>query len=270
MTVKSFVSIGGLNTHYLHAGNGPVLLLLHGQLPGSTAEIEFGATVEHFAKRGYAVYAPDLAGFGLTDNPADFAIEARIAHAKSFIDFIAPQRYSIWGCSMGTYIGAQIALDDPRVDRLIIMPSNALPPAATTPPSGDRPNVGSVVQRYTPSLANARALLSLVLVNHEHLTDALVRQFCEASSGKNEAAEHGRRAVPRPKPLYGELHRLTVPSLLLWGADDPGAMPERALLLMAAMRNAELHVLPQCGHWPQHDQPSRTCHLVDDFLRPGT
>ncbi len=265
MAAKSFATIGGLKTHYLHAGHGPTLILLHGQLPGSTAEIEFGATVDHFAGLGYAVYAPDLAGFGQTDNPSDYAVEGRIAHAVAFVDFVAPERYAIWGCSMGTYIGAQIALEDRRVERLIIMPSNVLPPPATATRSG--PNVGAVVQRYTPTIENARALLSLVLVDQTKITDELVAAFCAASSGKNETAEHGRRAAPRPKPIYGELHGLRVPSLLLWGADDPGATPERALGLLSAIPGAELHLLRQCGHWPQHDQPARTWHLADDFLR---
>ena len=139
MASQSFATIGELKTHYLHAGQGSTLILLHGQLPGSTAQIEFGATVDHFAGLGYAVYAPDLASFGLTDNPSDYAVEGHIAHAAAFVDFIAPERYGIWGCSMGTYIGAQIALVDRRVERLIIMPGNVLPPASRGKRGAQRP-----------------------------------------------------------------------------------------------------------------------------------
>jgi len=49
--------------------------------------------------------------------------------------------------------------------------------------------------------------------------------------------------------------------------NDPASTPERALLLMAGMPHAELHLLHRCGHWPQRDQPARTRHLVNDFLR---
>ena len=264
--MSHFATISGLNTHYHHAGSGPALFLLHGQLPGSTAAIEFGSTVDHFARAGYSVYAPDLAGYGFTDNPTDFGIEARIAHARAFIDFVNPDRYAIWGCSMGTYIGASIALTDPRVERLVIMPSNVLPPPAP-PRDPARTTVGAVVQEYTPTFENARALLSLVLVNRDELTDELVRQFCEASSGKNAEAERQRRLAPRPPSLYGELHRLKIPSLLIWGADDPSATPERGLAMLHLMRNAEMHVLQQCGHWPQRDRRARTFRLVEDFLR---
>ena len=57
----------------------------------------------------------DLAGFGLTDNPADFSIEARIAHVQSFIAFTGSVPRAIWGSSMGTYIGCVIALRDPKI-----------------------------------------------------------------------------------------------------------------------------------------------------------
>src|SRR5215831_2579488 len=102
MAEKRFATIDGLRTHYLQAGSGPPLFMLHGQLPGSSAEVEFAPVIDAFAREGYAVFAPDLAGFGLTDNPADFAIEARIAHARAFIAFTGLSPRAIWGSSMGT------------------------------------------------------------------------------------------------------------------------------------------------------------------------
>ena len=93
--IKEFVTVAGLRTHYWHAGNGPVLLMLHGQLPGSCVAVEWGDQVERFADAGYSVYAIDEAGFGQTDNPPDYAIETRIAHARAFVDHIAPERYHI-------------------------------------------------------------------------------------------------------------------------------------------------------------------------------
>jgi 2-hydroxy-6-oxonona-2,4-dienedioate hydrolase len=265
MADSCFTEIGGLRTHYLRAGTGPALFLLHGQLPGSSAVVEFGPAVDHFAAAGYSVWAPDLAGFGETDNPGDFSIEARIAHARGFIASTGAGSYAIWGSSMGTYIGARIALDDPRVERLIIMPSNVLPPPAPGPRSEAGERVGKIIHDYVPSLENARVLLSVVIANAAP-SGALVERFYAMSTGKNEAAERGRRAAPRPQPIHSDLQRLAVPSLLLWGADDPGATPERALLLLAAMPAAELHVLKRCGHWPQHDQPQRTYQLTKDFL----
>jgi pimeloyl-ACP methyl ester carboxylesterase len=110
-------------------------------------------------------------------------------------------------------------------------------------------------------------LLPLVVINPAKRTEALVRLFTENSTGKNEAAEHGRRAAGRPPALTTALGGLKTKTLLLWGADDPASAPERALALQRLIPGAELHVLRDCGHWPQVDQPERSFDLVRAFLR---
>lgn len=266
-----FVTVGGLKTHYRHGGSGPTLVMLHGQLPGSCVEVEWRDTVARFAEAGFSVWAPDLAGFGKTGNPADYSIDARIAHARAFIEHVNPARYAIWGSSMGGYMGCRIALEDPRVDKLIIMPSSVLPPQlpGTAPQPGGPPpgSVGAAVQGYTPSVENARNLLEMVVMNPPMLTDELARLFYENSIGKNAEAEHRRRAAGRPSPLNAALGGLKAKALLLWGADDPASVPERALLLQRLIPDAELHVLRACGHWPQVDQPGRSFDLVRAFLQ---
>jgi pimeloyl-ACP methyl ester carboxylesterase len=267
---KEFATVAGLNTYYWRAGSGPALLMLHGQLPGSCVEVEWGDNVARFADAGFSVYAPDVAGFGRTDNPADYSIETRIAHARAFIDRFRPASYSIWGSSMGTYMGCAMALADPRVERLIIGPSSVLPPPlpGTAPSAGPAPgSTGAMVAAYTPTLDNARALLEHVVKNPASRSDRLARSFYENSCGKNVAAEHGRRAAGRPRSLLPDLARLRNKSLLLWGADDSSSVPERALLLQREIPGSELHILRDCGHWPQIDQPERSFDLVRAFLR---
>lgn len=272
MADKCFAKVGGLNTHYLQAGpadgRAPAVFMLHGQLPGSSAEVEFAPVIDHFGAAGYAVFAPDLAGFGLTDNPTDFAIEARIAHVRDFIALTGAAPRAIWGSSMGTYIGCAIALKDPRVERLVITPSSVLPPPGTGPRSEASERQAEAIHGYKPSLEAARALLSRVLVN-KRPDDALVELFYAMSSGKNEQAEKQRRAAGRPRPIYGELRPLTASSLLLWGNDDVSVPAERGIALFGGMPHAEFHALQRCGHWPQHDRTERTKRLVGDFLRPA-
>lgn len=266
MAERRFASVGGLRTHYLQAGNGPALFMLHGQLPGSSAEVEFGGNIDVFAAAGYAVYAPDLAGFGLTDNPQDFTIEARIAHVEAFIAFTGLAPRAIWGSSMGTYIGCAVAKRDPRVERLVITPSSVLPPPGTVPRSAAGEKLFHAIHGFKPSLDAARTVLSQVLVSHPP-SDALVQLFHQMSTGKNEEAERQRRAAGRPRAIHGELRDLRASSLVLWGNDDVSVPAERGLLLFAGLPRAEFHVLHRCGHWPQHDQPERTHRLVGDFLR---
>jgi pimeloyl-ACP methyl ester carboxylesterase len=264
---RQTVTVNGIRTSYEHAGSGPTLFMLHGQLPGSCVATEWGDNVQRFADAGFEVYAPDLAGFGQTDNPSDYSFKARIAHAKAFIDHFEPKRYSLWGSSIGTYKGCAIALEDSRVDKLIIMPSTVLPPPL---PEGTqsvvplRESVADMVRKNPPSLELAHRVLSRVMSNRQKITDRLVKDFYDNWKGKGEDAEREREKIGKAPPLWQELHRLKNPSLLLWGADE--GLPERSLRLQRCIPGSELHVLQGSAHWPQIDQPERTFRIVSDFL----
>ena len=267
---KDRVTVAGLETYYWQAGNGPVLLMLHGQLPGSCVAVEWGDQVRRFGEAGFSVYAPDVPGFGKTDNPPDFSIDVRIAHARAFADHFSFTRYSIWGSSMGSYMGCALALGDPRVHKLILNPSTILPPKlpGTTAPVTPAPGtVAAALLELTPSLENTRALLKLVLKNPAAFTEELVRDFDENWNQKNHAAHRGRLALGTPKPLHAELPRLRNPALLLWGAEDRSTPTERAVLMQRLLQSSELHVLPDAGHWPQVDQRDRSRQIVTQFLQ---
>lgn len=267
---KNHVTVAGLRTYYWQAGTGPVLLMLHGQLPGSCVAVEWGDQVRRFGEAGFSVYAPDVPGFGQTDNPADFSIETRIAHARAFADHFGFTRYSIWGSSMGSYMACAMALDDQRIHKLILNPSTILPPylPGTTAPSAPAPgSVAAAVQELTPSVENSRAILKLVLKNPAEYTDELVQLFSENWNAKNQAANRGRLALGTPRSLHADLPRLRNPTLLLWGAEDRGSVTERAVLMQRLVQGSELHVLSQCGHWPQVDQRDRSWQIVTQFLQ---
>src|SRR5262245_7611524 len=267
---KGHVTVAGLRTYYWRAGNGPVLLMLHGQLPGSCVAVEWGDQVRRFGEAGFSVYAPDVPGFGKSDNPADFSIDVRIAHARAFADHFGFTRYSIWGSSMGSYMGCALALDDPRVHKLVLMPSTILPPYLSGAPASATPAPGTVAAallELTPSPENARVLLKLVLKNPAAFTEELARDFNENWNAKNHAAHRGRLALGTPKPLHAELPRLRNPALLLWGAEDRSTPTERAVLMQRLIAGSELHVLSSCGHWPQVDQRDRSQQIVTQFLQ---
>jgi len=266
---RNYVTVAGLRTYYWQAGDGPVLLMLHGQLPGSCVAVEWGDQVQRFGEAGFSVYAPDVPGFGKTDNAPDYSIELRIAHARAFADHFSFTRYSIWGSSMGSYMACALALNDQRVNKLILNPSTVLPPqlpgmaTAATPMPG---TVAAAIRELTPSLENARAILKLVLKNPKALTDELVQLFSENWNEKNHAANCGRLALATPKPLHTELPRLRNPALLLWGAEDRSSVTERAVLMQRLIEGSELHVLSACGHWPQVDRRDRSWQIVTQFL----
>ena len=105
------------------------------------------------------------------------------------------------------------------------------------------------------------------LLNHEHVTEDLVRERYEMSIGKNFEANNRRRGTPAPRPVTDDLRNLKVPTLILWGAQDSGAALERSLLLLERIPGAEMHIFDRCAHWVQWDQADRFNTIVRDFLR---
>src|SRR6185503_8282218 len=72
--------------------------------------------------------AYDQPGFGHSDLPADHSLEYRVQHAKAFIDALGLTHYHLVGSSAGAYVAARLALEDPRVDRLVLVAAGALAP----------------------------------------------------------------------------------------------------------------------------------------------
>ena len=88
----------------------------------------------------------------------------------------------------------------------------------------------------------------------------------EMSKGALYEAMLNRQKAPKAKSLVNDLHKLTMETLIFWGANDQGAALECALLLLNSLPNAELHVFNKCAHWVHWDQADRFNQVVGDFL----
>lgn len=130
--VHAQVEIDGLDTHYVRAGHrGPTIVVMHGGAPGACAMVNWGSNIGPLAEAGFDVIAFDQPGYGDTSNPADYSMDYRIAHATAFINAMGLFRFHVMGNSQGSYLAARVALDDPRVDRLVLVSSGTLAPAGS-------------------------------------------------------------------------------------------------------------------------------------------
>jgi 4,5:9,10-diseco-3-hydroxy-5,9,17-trioxoandrosta-1(10),2-diene-4-oate hydrolase len=67
-------------------------------------------------------------------------------------------------------------------------------------------------------------------------------------------------------PVWARLGEIEQPTLLTYGRDDRVTPLETALLPMRNIRNAELHVFPNCGHWAMQEKQQEFERLVLEFL----
>src|SRR6266545_6018251 len=105
-----YITIDGLETHYISTGTGHPLLILHGGAPGGAARVIYGACIEPLADSGLAVYAPDAPGYGLTGFPPDLSVRYRVEHAKGLATALGLEHYHVMGNSMGVLPALRLAL----------------------------------------------------------------------------------------------------------------------------------------------------------------
>jgi len=261
--------------YHVAGDTGPALLLLHGSGPGVSAWANWGDLIPALAAR-FRVVAIDLPGYGgswrpsIGGDPGAPAIDAilRVLDAEGL------ERLHLIGNSLGGMIASRFALDHPdRVDRVIVMGSGGFGFSLLNP--GPAEGIVRLVEfTQDPTRERLVAWMRSMVGNRDILTDEFIeRRWTSATApGALEytrdfyaAALAGARAGAMPPMLarIGELHHRY---LMLFGRDDRVTPLETALVPMRLLRNAELHVFPQAGHWIMLEQPEAFLGVVLEFL----
>jgi pimeloyl-ACP methyl ester carboxylesterase len=267
--VGTFLDVDGIKTFFVERGDGEAVVLIHGAAPGACAQVSWQPTVDPLATAGFWVIAYDQPGFGHSSLPEDHSVEYRVQHARAFIDALGLTHYHLIGSSVGAYIAARLALEDPRVDRLVLVAGSALAPRGSESAASLAREQAAALDAFEPSLESVRALTLKTLHKSELVTEELVRARFEMSGGPRYEAQRARRTAATHRSILDELPKLTPKTLILWGKNDRGAAVERALLLFDRIPGAELHVFDECGHWVQWDQAPRFNQIVGAFLNGG-
>jgi pimeloyl-ACP methyl ester carboxylesterase len=266
-TQHEYIQADGIKTFLVKAGAGHPLLLIHGASPGASSLVNWKLNIEPLAAAGFTIYAYDQPGFGYTENPSDHSIEYRVTHAKALLNALKLDRFHVLGNSVGGYIAARLALEDERVKSFVTTTSGSLSPQGSADSQALAKKHSEELREYEPSLENMRKLTLGTIFNKELVTEELVRERYEMSTGKNYEAQLQRSNAARQRPVHDELSRLRVKALLLWGANDRGVSVERGVELFQRIPNAEFHLFDRCAHWVQWDRAARLNELVANFLR---
>ena len=269
------VELDGLGVRYLVAGEGPPIVLVHGGGMDSAA-VSWRETIPALAS-DHTVYAPDLPGFGCSDDPTETPRPAYYAGVLvRFLDALGLEGVDLVGVSMGGAVSLGLALDHPgRVRRLVLVDSYGL---------GGRVPGGRVAALLTQSpgvleatwalLARSRRLTGLVLrgtVHPDNLTPGLVDEVFDLIRRRRVGAFVAFQRVEVHQDglrtnYLDRLPDLAVPTLLVHGEDDRFVPAEWTVRAGTLIPDAEVRILPRCGHWAPRERPERVNELLGDFL----
>ena len=119
---SNFVRVGDYSMHYLEAGKGEPMIMLHGWLCWGA----YWKKIIPLVSNRYRVYAPDLLGHGISDKPLDktvsYGTDAQAERIIAFMNALGIQKAILVGHSMGGEIAAKVALAEPeRVKGLVLV-----------------------------------------------------------------------------------------------------------------------------------------------------
>ena len=270
MFEDKYVTVDGLKTRYIEAGQGAPAILIHGAALGTSADTCWGGIMERIGSKGSRLIALDLPGYGLTDNPADNSNGYRRQFILRFMDALGLNKAAIVGHSLGGVFAMQTAFDHPdRVDRIMVLGTGPLLP----PLEGSTAPAGGGGERVTtePTLEESRAALEATTFDHAVLTPQLVQRRHELSLGKNFQAALARQGAgggepPVSPPFWQRLDKVPVPARFIYGKQDRGDAGPRAEIARQKYPNLDLHVFDGAKHNVMWDKAGEVAALMDEFL----
>lgn len=262
----------GIRIHYLDSGPAaaPAVLLVHGFGDNS---FSWDGWTKALAP-AYRVIAVDLPGHGLTEAPADF-----VAAADRYADVLDELRaklgietWAVAGNSLGGSVAWQSALRHPeRVSALILVDAGGWPSKAIDedPPLAFRLMRYKLGRAFIASIDN-RPLIIEGLTRNVVDDKVLTKDFIQRWADLQRLPGHRTILMSlNPGSAAASAERLAsikVPTLILWGKQDPLLDVSDAEKFKAAIPQAKLIVYPGVGHLPQWEQPDRTGQDAAKFL----
>lgn len=269
-------TVHGRAISYAEAGEGPVLLLIHGM--GGTCE-GWNEVIAPLA-RHHTVIAPDLPGHGASEpGGGDYSIGALAAILRDLLLAIGQERATLVGHSLGGGIAMQVAYQFPEItERLALVSSGGLGPEvspvlrAAALPGADLfiSATASVGRRVGSAVAHG---LSTVGLRPNADVAELARGYAALSDPDRRAAflatlrsvvgTGGQRVDANDRLYLAE----AMPVLIVWGARDSIIPVHHAEAAHEAIPASRLEVFDDVGHLPQVEAPGRFVGVLERFLR---
>jgi pimeloyl-ACP methyl ester carboxylesterase len=251
----SIERIAGCNVSVRRGGAGQSLLFLHGA-GGGNRWLPFMEALS----QNFEVIVPEHPGFGESEMPAWLDNVGDLAYFYlDFVEQLGLKQVHLVGASLGGWIAAEIAARNQSSLRTLTLVA-----AAGIHVAG--------VQKGDIFLWSRQELARNLFYNQE-FAEVMLRE--EPSPEEIELQLKNRLTMAKlawqPRlhdpHLAKWLHRITLPTLIVWGAEDKVISAQYGPAFRDLIPNARLEVLPHCGHLPQIEKTAEFAGVVTQFLQ---
>jgi pimeloyl-ACP methyl ester carboxylesterase len=266
-----FLDVDGIQTHYLEAGTGEPLLMIHSGEFGARAVFSWHKTIGPLAEE-FHILAPDMAGFGRSAKIYDFVDPngLRVRHLRRFMEILGLDSAHFMGSSFGaSFLLTEATKPQPGLRMRSIVSSSG---GGFSPDNDAR----KLLTQYDGSRDGMRRLLEVLVWDSALWTEAEIDLRWRASMepGAWEAVAAPRFAPPGQHKGFagasrsrGNYAEIKVPVLVVGGDKDllrePGCWED----LHARIPGAELKIFSPARHLPHVEHPDAFNRVCLDFFR---
>jgi pimeloyl-ACP methyl ester carboxylesterase len=248
-------------------------VLLH----GFGASLQCWSRVLPMLERIYPIVRIDLRGFGFSARPRDerYTLEEQTAIVVDAMKALRLRRVVLAGHSYGGAVACLTCLTaqrdaDCRVAGLVLIDSASYPQRLPFFVSNLRHPIARYLAGLTPATWRSMFVLRQIVTDRSQVDDDMVERyafFMRLPGAGYAFSKVAEQIGAWEKRGIGEaIKAIDVPTLIVWGDEDPSIPVEFAHRLHRDIRGSELHVLPGVGHLPHEERPQEAAALMLQFM----
>jgi pimeloyl-ACP methyl ester carboxylesterase len=248
-------TVAGVRLEWIERGEGAPILFLH---PG--IGIAPDAPVLDLLAATARIIAPSHPGFGRSEQPKDFTTIDDLAYFYlDLMDELRLERATLVGVSFGAWIAAEIAVKScARISRLVLADALGIKVSAR-----DQRDIADMfAMTEADFLALAYANPDVGKRDYKAMSEA---DLLPIARSREALARYGWQPYMHDPKLKSRLHRIRVPTLVLWGEADRIVAPSYGQAFAEALPSARFELLPRAGHFPHLETPDRFAASVLAF-----
>jgi pimeloyl-ACP methyl ester carboxylesterase len=253
---QSTIEVNGLALDIDVRGSGKPVLFLHPEIGLDRA----GPAIDLLAKSA-RVITPIHPAYSKQPVPLNFNTIDDIAYLYlDLLDALDLKDVTVVGLGIGGWIAAEIAVKNTsRLSKLVLVDAFGVK-------HGDR-EARDIFDMYFVTDADLQKVLYVNQELAERDTSKLPDDELYAIARAREStARYGWRPYMHNPKLKGRLHRVKVPTLVLWGAEDQIVPPDYGRAYAAAFPSGRFETIAKAGHFPHVEQPQEFARHVLTFI----
>jgi pimeloyl-ACP methyl ester carboxylesterase len=274
------VSTNGTTLSCVVAGDGPLLILLHG-FPETAWS--WRHQIPALVEAGYRVVAPDLRGFGDSDTHGPFDLATVVADILGLADHFGAAKFALVGHDWGAVVAwALAASEQSRVERLVIIngPHPAVFKRALRSDRRQLKRSWYIFMFQLPWLPERMLLRN----RGQELVRIMKAHFIDKTRINDADIEPYRLAMMKPGVAHAMLGwyraarqrqrirvgKVSVPTRVIWGMADKSLVYEALVPpLRTLVTDLDVVEIAGAGHFVHEEQPATVTAAILEHLEPG-